>query len=253
MLCLISFWPSCSNADVPPAAPNSLTERGYTKAHLENVKDIISSINETIRFCILNSRSLGLFDDVMWNSISEYGSIAALNAKEIGLVDSLPSVSPLSFMTNANKSTKAKEELEAKFGLQISSNNFSAMDTVSVVQYKRMLDKRAKLELIQMKTNNMLHRLSELSTATSMFLSGFGIRPKKTSVDKIAVVTIDGGIDRSLSFRVIQSLQQIRNDKHVKCIVLRVNSGGGSVISSEAILEELKTLHIVSEDSVLDL
>lgn len=208
---------------------------------------MVSSINDTIRTGIQNSRSLRLFDDVMWNSISDYGSIAAPNAKEIGLVNSLPPVSPLSFMVNANKSAKAKAGLEAKFGLEISSNNFSSMEKVSVIQYKRMLDKRAQLETLQMKMNNMINRLSELSTATSMILSGLGIQPKRSPVEKIAVVTVDGGIDRSLSFKVVQSLQKIRDDKHVKCIVLRVNSGGGSVISSEAILEELKTLHVVSK------
>ena len=40
----------------------------------------------------------------------------------------------------------------------------------------------------------------------------------------------------------VNSLRQIRKDKDVKSVVLRVNSPGGSVTSSEAILEEIKLL-----------
>ena len=63
---------------------------------------------------------------------------------------------------------------------------------------------------------------------------------------KVAVVTVNGSIDSAVSFRVIQSIRKIRDQKKVKCVVLRVNSTGGSVVSSEAILEELKTLDVVS-------
>ena len=183
----------------------------------------------------------------MWKSISDYGQITAMNAREIGLVDSLTAVSPLNLMVNSNKNNKkARSKLEDKFGPEICANNFNASEKVSVIQYKRMVDKRARLERIHSAIHSKLSRLAELSTATSLLLSGFGIQPGGSSKEKIAVVTVNGGIDSSTSFKVIQAIQSINDDKEVKCLVLRVDSGGGSVISSEAILEELKILDIVS-------
>lgn len=206
---------------------------------------MVSSIDSTIKSCIQNSRALN-FDDVMWKSISEYGHLTAVNAKEIGLVNALPSVSPLCFMLKANKLVKEKAMLEEKFGLDIASNTFNSTDAVSVVKYKQMLDKRSNIEKLGKEINSKLQRLSELSTATSLLLSSFGFRPDKSSKkEKIAVVTVNGSIDNTVSYRVNQSIQKIRDDKEVKCLVLRVNSPGGSVVSSEAILEELKTLRVV--------
>lgn len=211
---------------------------------------MIASLNDTIKSCIQTSRALK-FDNVMWKSVSEYGHLTASNAKDIGLINSLPSVSPLSFMMKANKRVKEKAKLEDKFGIEIASNTFNGTDGLSVATYKRMLDRRSKLEKLDSKLNRNLQRLSELSTATSLLLSGLGIQPSKSSKeDKIAVVTVNGGIDTSVSYRVIESIRKIRDDKKVKCLVLRVNSPGGSVVSSEAILEELKTLDVVSADFI---
>jgi len=58
--------------------------------------------------------------------------------------------------------------------------------------------------------------------------------------EKVAVLTVDGTIDSALSYEIIRALRQIREDEEVRCMVLRVNSPGGSVVSSEAILEEIK-------------
>ena len=211
---------------------------------------MIASLNDTIKSCIQTSRALK-FDNVMWKSVTEYGHLTASNAKDIGLINSLPSVSPINFMMKANKITKEKAKLEDRFGTEIASNTFNGTASISIMEYKRMLDKRTRFEKLDAQINSNLHRLSKLSTATSLLLSSLGIRPRKTSnEDKIAVVTVNGGIDTSVSFKVVQSIRNIRGDKKVKCVVLRVNSPGGSVVSSEAILEELKTLDVVSADFI---
>ena len=228
------------------AAPNAFSERGYTKSHLENVNSLTTSIDDTIRSFIQNDRALK-FDQVTWKSISDYGSITASNAKAIGLICSLPTVTPLSFMIKANKDAKAKSKLDKIFRNEVCSSNFDAADEVSVLEYKQMLQKKEDLERIHTKINSTLARLSELSTATSLLLSGCGVQTSSSKRDKIAVVTANGNIDGSLSYRVIQSIRKIRDDTQVKCLVLRINSGGGSVVSSEAVLEELNTLEIVSE------
>ena len=62
---------------------------------------------------------------------------------------------------------------------------------------------------------------------------------------------MDGQIDQSCPSRIIRSLREIKKDKRVKAVVLRVDSPGGSVVSSEAILEEVKLLDKVRTFSSL--
>ncbi len=92
--------------------------------------------------------------------------------------------------------------------------------------------------------------MAESGTAASIILSTIGLAPREpkllpSKVEKVAVVTVDGSIDSALSYEIIEALRKIRIDETVKCLVLRVNSPGGSVTSSEAILEELRILEKV--------
>lgn len=260
-------------------APSILTDRKYSRSHLETVKSMTSSMNDTIRTCIGNSRSLN-FDNVMWQSIHDYGSLTSTNSSEIGLVDSIPPVDPLISLLEMNKEeakekqkqafkkalTKVKKEeddekkaegdskkdktvsrqkFEEKFGIHECFSKFTATESISLGKYKQMLDKKENIERTQRKINTMLHSLSEKSTATSMILSALGLQPDKASStkrDKVAVLTVAGSIGSPLSYSIIRSLRQIKQDKNVKSVVLRVDSPGGSVVSSEAILEEIKQL-----------
>ena len=106
-----------------------------------------------------------------------------------------------------------------------------------------MLNKKAKIERTRKQVNSSLQKMSETSTATSMILSALGWEPGEASSskrEKVAVVTVDDTISSSLSYEIICSLRQIRQEKNVKYMVLRVDSPDGSVTSSEAILEEIK-------------
>ena len=255
-------------------APSIFTDKKYSKTHLETVQSITSSVNDTFRTCIENSRTLK-FDNVMWQSIFNYGSLRATNSTEIGLVDCTPPVDPLaslltvnqckakkkakksSFMSSLLSSDEKDEEatiservkFNETFGTHESFSKFSATETVSLVKYNQMLNKKERIERIRIKVNNVLHRLSETSTATSFILSSLRIQPEKSSSltksDKVAVVTVDGTLGCSLSYEIIRALRQIGKDKGVKAVVLRVNSPGGSVVSSESILEEIKLLNKV--------
>jgi protease-4 len=206
----------------------------------------------------------------MWQSIFDYGSLRATNSTEIGLVDYIPPVDPLISLLNVNRREAKKKQkksfvssllsedeedeettisdrvkFDEKFGMHESFSKFSATEAVSLAKYKQMLNKKERVERIRMKINYVLHRLSETSTATSYILTALRTQPEKsTSVkcDKVAVVTVDGTIGSSLSYEIIRCLRKIREDKGIKAVVLRVNSPGGSVVSSEAILEELKLL-----------
>lgn len=264
--------PALSAAGVTDA-PSIFTNRRYSRAHLEEVQSLTSSLNGTVQSAVERSRALR-FDGVMWQSIYDYGSLTSGNSAEIGLVDAAPPADPFVALLELNakeqketlkgkkaakenatsgsaegeneksSSSAGRKKFEQKFGLSESYTKFNATEAVSVVKYGQMLNMRERVERRRRNIDSFLHSLSEKSTATSSILSALGLNPEEGGAkrDKIAVVTVDGNIASSSAYEVIRSLRQIRRDEDVKSVVLRVNSGGGSVISSEAILEELKML-----------
>lgn len=71
---------------------------------------------------------------------------------------------------------------------------------------------------------------------TEKYVSG-----SKTATDKIAVISVEGVIMEGDGF-VKQQIDRIREDEHVKAIVLRVDSPGGTVTGSDFIYHHLKKL-----------
>ena len=243
-------------------APNVFTEDKYSKPHLEAVKSMTASLNNTICSCIEKSRDLN-FDSVMWKSIFDYGTLTSTNSAEFGLIDSAVPLDPLLSLLQANKELSTVDEeksadtnsakktrkgkLEELFGLDTNFDKFVATEQVSLVKYHGMMKKKAKLD----ERRKFFTKMAESSTAASIILSTLGLATKEVKLlpskaEKVAILTVDGSINSALSYDVIESLRKIRADEAVKCLVLRVNSPGGSVTSSEAILEELKVLEMVS-------
>ena len=73
-----------------------ITESGYTKAHRENTKAILDSINESVYEMISHSRNFSMaFDNSVWKAVHGYGTMTADNAQEIKLIDYLPKVNPV--------------------------------------------------------------------------------------------------------------------------------------------------------------
>lgn len=70
-----------------------------------------------------------------------------------------------------------------------------------------------------------------------MLLSGEGHRP---GGDGVAVINVDGIIIDSDPY--IKSIRKIRETDSVKAVVVRINSPGGSVATSQEVYEELKNL-----------
>ncbi len=75
-------------------------------------------------------------------------------------------------------------------------------------------------------------------------------RPENKSGDVIAVYYAYGGIDNTYSYDdgidsedVICDLRKLREDEHVKAVVFRVNSPGGSAYGSEQIWREISLLN----------
>ena len=71
---------------------------------------------------------------------------------------------------------------------------------------------------------------------------------EKYQADKVAVIYAQGDIsdgksDEGIaSENYVETIREIREDEHVKALVLRINSGGGSALASDIILRELDLL-----------
>lgn len=78
-------------------------------------------------------------------------------------------------------------------------------------------------------------------------LEDYAEKLKDGSGDKIAVVFADGSISRDGSDGIVgekmaRTLAGIREDKHIKAVVFRVNSPGGEVVASDLIRREVDLL-----------
>ena len=60
--------------------------------------------------------------------------------------------------------------------------------------------------------------------------------------EKIALLKINGSIDGKTVQKVAPQLKRIREDSSVKCVVVRVDSPGGTINASETLLQEFKDL-----------
>jgi protease-4 len=242
-------------------APNSITESGYTKAHYENSKAILDSINESVHAMISHSRNLPKsFDSKVWKAVHNYGTMTADNAQEIKLIDNLPKVNPVFDLVKINA---CKEEddtqsntLREKWISLLDVDNFKADKLISFSDYSAKMKKekrqRRQRGLMYDKVQYAVSRSTAFETIVDLL--GFGAPYfnfdkdevdnwfSKDKKDKIAVVYITGGIDDKTAKNVVRALQQVKNDKKIKCVVLRVDSPGGGVTASETILEECKDL-----------
>jgi protease-4 len=62
------------------------------------------------------------------------------------------------------------------------------------------------------------------------------------SSQTVAVVEVNGLIDRAQAAMVESFCREVRGDKNVKAVVIRIDSGGGTVSDSDAIYEQFKRL-----------
>ena len=60
--------------------------------------------------------------------------------------------------------------------------------------------------------------------------------------ETIAFLSMQGAIDSKQWTKLAPALEKIRKDDTVKCVVVRVDSPGGTIDASETILQELKAL-----------
>lgn len=245
-------------------APNLLTEEGYTRQHKENVSNILESANAHVCDGIAQMRGLRNFDvPLMWRLVHDHGTFTAGDAQKMGLVDYTPQLDPLEHLIESTKSEEAKEEMKVKFGKDTDYHGFEANSSIELPQYLSLLVKRKRMEEREWKLHATLKNLAEKSSATSALLKAFGYQSPYYNIDekdyskekaasvneKIALVRIQGTIDDKIARATTNAFRKIKTDKDVKCVVLRVDSPGGSVTASETILQECKDLPQVSHVS----
>mmetsp|Transcript_2574 Transcript_2574/g.3059 ORF Transcript_2574/g.3059 Transcript_2574/m.3059 type:complete len:728 (-) Transcript_2574:151-2334(-) len=243
-------------------APNTLTERGYTKPHLENTKSLIESINNTVCCSISLSRNVtDTFNSKVWQAIHNYGTLTAANAQEVHLIDHTPRIDPLNILLALNRGDMDKDSKQdfLKKWAWLDYENFQANEFISLDKYATLMSKRKKWKHTQYKRNQRIKSFTEKSSAARAMLSMIGCNAPYFNIDekeyyslnidkmkneKIAVVHVGGGIDNALSRKLVHNLRKIQKDKNIKAVILRVDSPGGSVTASETILEECRHLSI---------
>jgi len=240
-------------------APNTATESGYTKAHLENTTSILDSINGTVYALISQSRALApVFDKSAWKDIHDFGTMTADNAQEIKLVDYLPQVNPLFDLVNMNKIKEKSESLREKWGALLKEDGFRADELLSLPQYSARLRKKKKWQTRKGQMYEKFTNAAARSSALETVLGALGYESpyfhwdkkevdevfSKMTKDKVAVIHVTGGIDDKVAKTVTRALREVKKDANVKCVVLRVDSPGGSVTASETVLEECKDIGI---------
>lgn len=242
-------------------APNSLTETGYTHAHYMNTKAILDSINGTIYSSISQSRALPeVFDNTVWKNIHNYGTMTAENAQEIKFVDHLPRVNPIFDLITMNKEKgeKISETLRKKWDSILKGQNFEGNREISLSKYTEILRERKKWQNRKCQLYQKVKDAASNSTAIGTFLGAVGYQAPyfgwdkeevdqlltKFTKEKVAVIHITGGIDNKIAKSVTKAFRQVKKDENFKCMVLRVDSPGGSVTASETILEECKDVGI---------
>ncbi len=65
---------------------------------------------------------------------------------------------------------------------------------------------------------------------------------QKKSKEKIAVIKINGAIGETVARKAEKALRKVKDEKDVKCVVLRVDSRGGAINACESIYQEVQEL-----------
>jgi hypothetical protein len=151
-------------------APNSLTHRNFDKAHLEATRSLVASLENNIRSAINESRLGYIGTDAVWNAIHHHGILTAGEAHEISFIDAAYPIDPLKDLLAANSEKEnLREELKVKWGAEL---NFPATQEVSIVQYKRMIDRRKRFQKRKEFFQGLFNVAKRQSQTLADFLSG---------------------------------------------------------------------------------
>lgn len=98
------------------------------------------------------------------------------------------------------------------------------------------------LLLVSVATNIVLWNLNATLFSSHSGPSEYYHSGSKQSQDKLAIIEVSGTIMPPFTSRILRSIKQAKDDKHVKGILLQIDSPGGFVADSHQIYHRLKEL-----------
>lgn len=241
-------------------APNSFTESGFTSPHKKNVETYLFALNNYMFEDIADARrGLHQFTGDMWKLIQNSGTFTSFAAKKMGFVDFTPERSPLEALLASNKQDVKEDEIEAlkaKWGSNTDIESFPADEQVSLSDYRNIISKRKRMEAYQWRAFKHLRERAEKDSVVGSVLNAVGCSAPRFNFsqetfdeakanalsEKIALLEIDGTIDGKTVRKMAPLLKRIKEDSDFKCVVVRVNSPGGTIDASEALLQEFNDL-----------
>lgn len=237
-------------------APNMFTHMTYNKYHYDNVANIQKSIEADVCIDITASRSNKLFnswltkkhkhDDTlsMWKRINTTGSFVGSAAVDAGFVDSLPHRDPLPDLIIKEISVNEDNDLTSKWKPhETDFGSFPSVSTISLKQYAKQVAAKKKAMQRKQYIENIIEKSTYLKHIVPFLSVGKSSSSGKTT-EQIALLQVDGMIGNDVAGTLVDSIRKIRQDGKTKCVVVRVSSGGGSVVACETIQQELKALDI---------
>jgi protease-4 len=245
-------------------APNMFTDYKMNRAHLQNVSNILHTLNQDVCDDITDSRSKALLaswlrkqsnskvnSSKMWKQIHDAGTFSAVAAWKAGLVDFLPRRDPLPDLIDSKVSYEKREEKRLQWNLdETDFERFKASKAIGLKDYAKEVAKAKKAEERSLRIQRLVapypvvgRLLSAvgMGTHSSQDVSGGGGGGKN---EKIALVYLEGTIGDAAARKTVNTIRKIRNDENVKAVVLRVSSRGGMITPCETISQELQALTI---------
>jgi signal peptide peptidase SppA len=231
----------CNN---PVDAPNTFTDKYFSREHKENVMNIVQSLDEMEREKIAESRGLKGFNKTTWKKLRTQGSFTASQAHDLGLIDYMPSLDPLTDLVDSNKDTESKTQMKQKWGKDTDMDKFSATRIISIAEYSDLMAQRKNSLVFGDDFAKDVEEMKQDFIQMAKDAIGWTTDADKDAIrrEKVAILRVDGQINDKIADKTVKALRKIKKDKSIKCVVLRVNSPGGSITASERVLQECKDI-----------
>lgn len=234
-------------------APNMFTERTFNRYHYANISNIQKNIEEDVCKEITDSRSKDMLTSwlnkkhcaggnvALWKRIRELGAFPGESAVKAGFVDSLPRRDPLVDLVKSKKDDSEEEKVKAKWTLQ--ETDFDSFPSSAIVTLKDYSKQVSMKKIASQRRQIWHHYIAKAPALKSLYSLLYSNRPAEP-VEHIALLQVDGAIGDAMANKLVNEIRKIRKDDRTKCVVVRVSSGGGSVVACETIQQELKSLEV---------
>mmetsp|Transcript_28565 Transcript_28565/g.32054 ORF Transcript_28565/g.32054 Transcript_28565/m.32054 type:complete len:797 (+) Transcript_28565:23-2413(+) len=155
-----------------------------------------------------------------------------------------------------NNGTDGNSFLADEWKLETDSDNFKADSTISIDDYALQKDRLRRKAAKKWKLFQSVQSASQSNIVAKQLLSllgysspNFNIAEENFSeekarglIERIAIIKINGIIGEATARKVEKALKKVKEQKDIKCVVLRVDSGGGSINACETIYQEIQDI-----------